>query len=246
MGWFDDRFIEDSRKIKCACSVCGKSYWLPASKANKYITCGTECAIKRRFFLKELRKRSCVTCGKTFYPRWAQINVGKGVYCSQKCNTASINAINTAEAHIKAAAGFKKAIVEGRYIPPSGEQNSRWKGGKKAIRKALIESGVLAARVRDYRARNPHKVREFQMNRNGKKIGRLPKGTVKNIGNLQKWKCAICNCSISEKYHVDHIYPLAKGGSHDALNIQLLCQSCNVRKSAKDPIKYMQERGFLL
>lgn len=69
---------------------------------------------------------------------------------------------------------------------------------------------------------------------------------VRDIGRLQKWKCAICRCSLKGGKHVDHIVPLTKGGSNDRTNLQLLCPTCNVRKHAKDPIDYMQSRGFLL
>lgn len=40
--------------------------------------------------------------------------------------------------------------------------------------------------------------------------------------------------------------PLAKGGEHTPFNIQLLCPRCNVRKSAKHPVDFMQENGYLL
>lgn len=246
MGWHDERFVKADGKIKCSCAVCGENYWLPPSKSEKYLTCGTSCSKKRLEILNKKRERTCVTCGKLFYPRWTQINKGIGVYCSQKCNKAAHEAINTEESRRKSTEGFKRAIEEGRYVPPSGEKSHVWKGGQKAIRRALIKSGVLAARVKDYRSRNPHKAREFSKNRKERKLGRLPRGTIKKIGECQKWKCAICNRGIIEKYHVDHIYPLAKGGAHEVSNIQLLCPSCNVRKSAKDPIDYMQEMVFLL
>lgn len=47
-------------------------------------------------------------------------------------------------------------------------------------------------------------------------------------------------------YHVDHIQPLALGGSNDKTNLQLLCPTCNTKKSAKHPIDFMQSRGLLL
>lgn len=40
-------------------------------------------------------------------------------------------------------------------------------------------------------------------------------------------------CGSAEKIHFDHILPVAKGGSNTSENIQLLCQSCNLRKSDK-------------
>lgn len=37
-----------------------------------------------------------------------------------------------------------------------------------------------------------------------------------------------------EGTHADHIIPLAKGGTSDRSNYQLLCGSCHLRKSLKD------------
>jgi 5-methylcytosine-specific restriction endonuclease McrA len=195
---------------------------------------------------REMRLRECVTCRKVFYPRWAQIDAGAGLFCSQRCNTKSHVAMNAPEAKAKAQAGFRIAIAEGRAGHRSGPDNWKWKGGAEAYRRRLLESGVLAERVRKYRQENPHKVREFSQRRKGRKLEKLPRGTIPALGDAQRWKCAVCRTSVRKGYHVDHIQPLARGGKHEPLNLQLLCGSCNVRKSAKDPIAFMQSRGFLL
>ncbi|MFZ1365737.1 MAG: HNH endonuclease signature motif containing protein, partial [Brachymonas denitrificans] len=69
---------------------------------------------------------------------------------------------------------------------------------------------------------------------------------VADLFRLQRGKCACCRTSIKRCYHVDHIEPLARGGSNDRTNLQLLCPTCNTRKSAKHPIEFMQSRGLLL
>ena len=63
----------------------------------------------------------------------------------------------------------------------------------------------------------------------------------------QRGKCAVCKTSIAEStYHLDHIKPLSRGGTNQRTNLQLLCPPCNLSKSAKDPIDFMQSRGYLL
>lgn len=66
------------------------------------------------------------------------------------------------------------------------------------------------------------------------------------IKALQRSMCAACEIRLDDKFHVDHIKPLAKGGSNWPHNLQLLCEKCNHEKHAIDPILFMQRRGFLL
>lgn len=67
-----------------------------------------------------------------------------------------------------------------------------------------------------------------------------------NLYKQQKAKCVNCMCSIKENYHVDHIMPLALGGSNDVKNLQLLCPRCNCKKHAKHPIDWALENGRLV
>jgi 5-methylcytosine-specific restriction endonuclease McrA len=44
--------------------------------------------------------------------------------------------------------------------------------------------------------------------------------------------CRYCG-SDQEPLHIDHIIPRKAGGTHDLDNLQVLCKSCNLRKSSK-------------
>jgi 5-methylcytosine-specific restriction endonuclease McrA len=152
----------------------------------------------------------------------------------------------TTEARKKSTSALLESIESGSFVPRKGELHHQWTGGYQAARERSRLSGKQVERTRKYRKNNPDKVREFSSKRRGRKTGKLPKGTVLRIGELQRWKCAICSVGIKEKFHTDHVMPLAREGKHEPLNIQLLCPTCNTKKSAKDPIAFMQSRGFLL
>lgn len=69
---------------------------------------------------------------------------------------------------------------------------------------------------------------------------------IKRLFSLQQGKCVACRCDISGGYHVDHIIPVSLGGHSNPENLQLLRPFCNVSKSNRHPVDFMQSRGFLL
>jgi 5-methylcytosine-specific restriction endonuclease McrA len=48
-------------------------------------------------------------------------------------------------------------------------------------------------------------------------------------------RCAACGTDIAQdlraEKHIDHMIPIAQGGCNDLVNLQLLCENCNLRKS---------------
>lgn len=74
--------------------------------------------------------------------------------------------------------------------------------------------------------------------------GCFSRENVVSLFEKQRKSCQACGCDISDGYHIDHIYPLARGGANDNGNIQLLCQPCNNRKHVKDPIQFLIENGY--
>jgi 5-methylcytosine-specific restriction endonuclease McrA len=97
--------------------------------------------------------------------------------------------------------------------------------------------------------KNPESVKRSHHKRRALALangGVLSKGICGKLMALQKGKCAACRKSLKLGCHLDHIVALSKGGKNIDINIQLLCPSCNSSKNNKDPIDFMQSRGFLL
>ena len=62
---------------------------------------------------------------------------------------------------------------------------------------------------------------------------------------LQKGRCAWCQRKMGET-HLDHVMPVARGGTNQQQNFQLLCPPCNLMKGSSDPIVFAQRHGKLL
>lgn len=98
-------------------------------------------------------------------------------------------------------------------------------------------------------AANPNAWRTSRQNRRARtsaSAGTLSRGLAERLLKLQRGRCACCRKPLGDDYHLDHIVPLALGGSNTDDNIQLLRSTCNQQKHAKHPVDFMQQRGFLL
>lgn len=105
------------------------------------------------------------------------------------------------------------------------------------------------AAIKAYDSANPNVRRAISASRRARKLGAAGVYTsddIKRLFDLQRGRCACCAGSIVDRYHVDHVYPLSKGGSNESKNIQLLCPECNLRKRAKQPHEFMRELGYLI
>ena len=248
-----------AKTIVVACENCNKDFTIPRCRGWREKSCSSSCKAEVRARKKQeseaLRTRACVACSTLFVARNSQIKETGAKYCSIKCSLkhAAEPARKTEKSRENQKRGLREAINSGRWVHLSGPDNPMWSGGAKAAierqrlaQQEAIKSGESARKTREYRAKNPEKTREWAQKRKGAYMTRLPRGTVRRIALSQSWRCAICKRSVKESYHADHIMPIKLGGKHESSNIQILCPPCNVSKSAKHPVDYMQERGFLL
>lgn len=124
----------------------------------------------------------------------------------------------------------------------------KWRDSNRRSKVANQQKYTDAQRA-DY-AVNPEKYRIVERRRRARMYnsgGNHTASDLAEILKLQGHRCAYCRADLRKvKKHVDHIVPLAGGGSNARANLQYLCQPCNQTKNRKDPIDFAQSIGLLL
>lgn len=219
------------------CRQCGMEFEQPASRVWRDHFCSSRCGYAHRQDKRMASTKKCATCGAEFRPRQNVVAKGRGKFCSQKCNTARITALNSAESQAKSKATFRKKLADGSIVAKKGTKHYNWKGGADAARARREErtakrvaDGSSAAALREYRKKNPEKVAEWGQSRRSSKIGRVPRGTVWRLRVTQGDACTYCGAAIPP-YHLEHKLPVSRGGTNAESNLHLTCPRCNLRKS---------------
>lgn len=231
--------------IKKHCQTCGKEFLVPpVRKDAKY--CCHPCSVKRGSEHVSWNKElvSCEECGKMFHIKPSQKNKNKHSYCSRKCN-------GIAQGKIVSEKSIKKRIIK-KCVVCSSEISV--KPSHKDIEGTYCSKECMSV---DYKTRllknnNPnfshgkaHIAGHYQRERRFA-IGAYDKSYPEKLYYLQKGRCACCENKLNGKYQVDHIFPIARGGTNYKENLQLLCKSCNCRKHAIDPFVFANKNGKLL
>lgn len=93
---------------------------------------------------------------------------------------------------------------------------------------------------------NPNKVLTYGRNRRALKRNAEGTHTEDDITSIwvnQKGQCVYCDADLLvTDFHVDHIVPLAKGGSNWPSNLQCLCPDCNLRKWSLDEDEFLAKQ----
>jgi 5-methylcytosine-specific restriction endonuclease McrA len=105
-----------------------------------------------------------------------------------------------------------------------------------------------------YMKAKPEVMQSAQANRRARKLGSPEQHTsadIRKLFDLQRGKCAACKIKITNeaktknRFQVDHVVPLVRGGSNGRENLQLLCAKCNRTKHATPPEVWAREHGLL-
>jgi 5-methylcytosine-specific restriction endonuclease McrA len=119
--------------------------------------------------------------------------------------------------------------------------SKKWRSANPEKRKEVVRAWQDANP--ETMAANAHKRRA----RKSQAEGSHTPADLKAILSAQSHRCAYCRADLRKvKKHLDHIMPLALGGSNDRSNLQWTCHACNLSKGKKSPIEFAQQIGRLL
>lgn len=74
---------------------------------------------------------------------------------------------------------------------------------------------------------------ESEWNRTKRISLRRYKELFQRLLHKYNFTCVNCGCKDKSKLTIDHIKPVARGGTDKEVNLQILCKSCNSKKGAK-------------
>lgn len=185
------------------------------------------------FFIHAGPLRDCKGCGSTFPLLFKQRHK---VFCGDSCS--------------KKFFARKKESTKLNLI-------RAWWSAKANI--AAVYLALLVKREKLTEARRAQRRRWRSLNATARRVQRKKEKLIRRgitghhtaadlraIFDSQNGHCPICRVFLANRYHVDHVMPIALGGTNNKENIQLLCARCNIEKGAKHPMTFLQEKGLLI
>jgi 5-methylcytosine-specific restriction endonuclease McrA len=174
----------------------------------------------------------CAHCGKPFWQVPVYVRKGGGKFCSHECYVKH----RTKERPKIACQRCGKDIFSNLsyYIDVTN------------LRQRRFCSLSCARSTRGGITTDDRVARDLRLAALLNADGEWSKKDVDRLYAVQRGQCAYCHRSLEDGYHIDHIMPLSKGGSNWPRNLQLLCPTCNVRKSAMHPEAFARKIGLLL
>jgi 5-methylcytosine-specific restriction endonuclease McrA len=156
--------------------------------------------------------------------------------------------------HLAAKTADYLANIE-RYKAYARKYEAENREKVRANHRAMVERNreYYNKKSREWSKANPDKRKAMTAKRRALERSAAGSCTIADIQAIhaaQNGCCAYCRKKLAfagnRNCCVDHIVPLARGGTNDRRNLQILCRSCNSKKWALDPIEFAQRIGRLL
>ncbi len=119
-----------------------------------------------------------------------------------------------------------------KNIDKEKARNKKYRDNNKDKEKARKKRYQQTENYKDVRRRAEFKYRALELSTDDKTI---TKQSLEDLLSKQNNKCYHCGIELDSKKHLDHFYPLSKGGANSISNVVWSCPHCNLSKGAKMP-----------
>lgn len=206
------------------CQRCGRGFSGVSHNGRERRFCSKECAwsaqVKRPF-------ATCRQCGR----KYLTSRNSKGMFCSKECQWDSMRVSHESER------GYAEAV---RWMESLSRRMAREERTRTEIECEMCGARFVAKRSNARRCPACRRYLEYnhgdiRIYRNGRPDLSI---TLERLYVRDKGYCRGCGRHLEfvEDYNsdgypsIDHIVPIAKGGTHTWDNVQLMCRGCNWRK----------------
>jgi len=73
----------------------------------------------------------------------------------------------------------------------------------------------------------------------------ISKKIVRTLHDIQSGQCAYCDQELTN-YHIEHIVPIAGGGTNEIKNLVLACPRCNLKASSLYFHSFIEKKEYIL
>lgn len=197
----------------------------------------------------------CKACSKVANAKWKSANKDKIKITNAAYALANSDAIRAYQQKNKEKVNLASAKYRAKNVDKCRAAVAKSTRANPEKRRASIAAWMLKNKARKaatnaaWQAANPGRHNIVEQNRRAQKKmagGKLTRDLSTKLFKLQRGKCPCCKKPLGNDFHLDHKMPLALGGANTDDNMQLLRATCNLQKSKKHPVDFMQQRGFLL
>ena len=246
MLYTSDRFATEERIIPPpadATMECSERNALMDTLTKTCTKCG-ETKPTSEFYKRPDRKNGlrsrCKACELTCHSDW---------YADHHEEMLAYNANYRSEHHEERAAYYASHREEfASYRADHREKNMAYAASYYAEHRQEIIGKAAAYRIKhreeiaSWRKANLDKSRANYHRRRARKLSNGGTHTAQDVqrqGDCQKWLCWWCGKYCAEKYDVDHLVPLKRGGHNWPSNIVISCPHCNRSKQDKTPDEWV-------
>lgn len=136
---------------------------------------------------------------------------------------------------------YRERVAE---IAKRSREKNRETEARKAKRRYLANRRERIAAAKEWGARHPELLAEYQRRRRSRRVGvkvSLTREEWAEICEASDNRCAYCGSD--ERLGMDHLLPTKRGGSHSKENVVLCCNSCNASKGQMTPVEWIRAGG---